>query len=217
MIFTLKWFKNLHNFDKIREKCHFYRGRFFFYQRQNIWPVWPDYLEKSWQHSCMGKLQIKSNILVFGFWLTFSMDDRCMMRYIHNFFISFEANLSEYGPSLLHIRMFQYLQTSFNHIARFILASTYLHKFAYKYLVWCKIHVEANIDFRANICFTFSHTGKYLLQNISFEAIVCKTSSEFLIQANICIKAKICLHIFTYYWIFAMHCFKLYREAFHKF
>ncbi len=93
------------------------RPIFFISGRICIWPVWPDYLEKSWQHSCMGKLQIKSNILVFGFCLTFSMDDRCMMGYIHNFFISFEANLSEYGSSLLHIRMFQYLQTSFNHIA----------------------------------------------------------------------------------------------------
>ncbi len=37
-----------------------------------------------------------------------------------------------------------------------------------------QIHVEANIRFRANICFTFSHSGKYLLQNIRFKVNICK-------------------------------------------
>jgi hypothetical protein len=38
-----------------------------------------------------------------------------------------------------------------------------------------QIHAVANIRFRANIRFTFSHTGKYLLQNICFEVNVRKT------------------------------------------
>jgi hypothetical protein len=36
-----------------------------------------------------------------------------------------------------------------------------------------QIHVEANIRFRANIRFIFSHTGEYSLQNIRFEANIC--------------------------------------------
>ncbi len=39
-------------------------------------------------------------------------------------------------------------------------------------------HFEANICFRSNICFTFSHTGEYSLQNICFEANNCKRSSQ---------------------------------------
>ena len=38
-----------------------------------------------------------------------------------------------------------------------------------------QIHAVANIRFRANIRFTFSHTGKYLLKNICFEVNVRKT------------------------------------------
>jgi hypothetical protein len=49
-----------------------------------------------------------------------------------------------------------------------------------------QINVEVNICFRANICFTFSHTGKYLLQNISFEANIY--TSEFHIQSNNCLQ-----------------------------
>jgi hypothetical protein len=42
--------------------------------------------------------------------------------------------------------------------------------------------------FRSNIRFTFSHTGKYLLQNIRFETNNHKTLSKFHIQANICLQ-----------------------------
>ncbi len=38
-----------------------------------------------------------------------------------------------------------------------------------------QIHVEANICFRANIRFTLSHTGEYLLQIIRFEAKIHQT------------------------------------------
>ncbi len=54
-----------------------------------------------------------------------------------------------------------------------------------------KIHVAANIRFRANIRLRFSHTDKYLLQNISLEANIRKILSEFYFQANIQIKANI--------------------------
>ncbi len=48
-----------------------------------------------------------------------------------------------------------------------------------------KIHVATNICFRANIRLRFSHTCKYLLQNIRLEANICKSLSEFHIQVNI--------------------------------
>jgi hypothetical protein len=47
-----------------------------------------------------------------------------------------------------------------------------------------KIHVAANMCFRANIRL-FSPTGEYLLQNICLEANICKTLSKSHIQANI--------------------------------
>jgi hypothetical protein len=49
-----------------------------------------------------------------------------------------------------------------------------------------KIHVEANIRFRANIRLTFPHTGEYSLQNIRIKAKIRKTSSEFHMQVNFC-------------------------------
>jgi hypothetical protein len=62
-----------------------------------------------------------------------------------------------------------------------------------------KLHVAANIRFRANIYLRFSHTGKYFLQNIRLEANIRKTLSKFHIQANIASKyshtSKYSLHI----------------------
>jgi hypothetical protein len=79
-----------------------------------------------------------------------------------------------------------------------IFPSKYLHKLHVKIRFDAKmIHVEANICFRANILFIFSHTSKYLLQNFRFEANFCKTLREFHIQANIC------LQILAYKGIFA--------------
>jgi hypothetical protein len=71
-----------------------------------------------------------------------------------------------------------------------------------------KIHVAANICFRANIRLQFSHTGEYLLQNIGLEANVHKTLSKFHIKANIR------LQMFAYKRIFGTFCFKLSRKAF---
>ncbi len=48
----------------------------------------------------------------------------------------------------------------------------------------CK-HVNANICFRAKIRFTFSHSCQCSLQNICFEANICKALSKFNIQAHI--------------------------------
>ncbi len=45
-------------------------------------------------------------------------------------------------------------------------------------------YVAGNIRFRANICWRFSHTGEYLLQNICLEANIRKTLSELHIQVN---------------------------------
>jgi hypothetical protein len=63
-----------------------------------------------------------------------------------------------------------------------------------------KIHVAANICFRANIrlfsltgeYLLISLSGKYLLKNICLEANICKTLSKSHIQATIC------LQIFTH-------------------
>ncbi len=83
-------------------------------------------------------------------------------------------------------------QTPFIWIIRFIFASKYSQKFSYNYSIWFEqIHVEAIIRFRANICFIFSYTNKYSLQNIRFGANICKTSSKFHIQANICLYTNI--------------------------
>jgi hypothetical protein len=68
----------------------------------------------------------------------------------------------------------------------FILDLKYSHRFPYKYSkLMKKIHVSANICFRANILLRFSHTCKYLLQNICLEANIFKSLSEFHIQVNI--------------------------------
>jgi hypothetical protein len=48
-----------------------------------------------------------------------------------------------------------------------------------------KIHVAANICFRANIRLKFSHTCEYLLQNIRLEANNRKSLCKFHIQVNI--------------------------------
>ncbi len=55
-----------------------------------------------------------------------------------------------------------------------------------------QIHVEAIISFRTNICFNFSDTGKYSLQNI-------QRSSKLHIQA------KIRLQIIAYKRIYLLH------------
>jgi hypothetical protein len=68
-----------------------------------------------------------------------------------------------------------------------------------------KIHVAANILFKANVHLRFSHTGEYLLQNIYLEANNGKTFSKLHIQGNICkyllenicIQANIRLQIFA--------------------
>ncbi len=54
-----------------------------------------------------------------------------------------------------------------------------------------KIHVAANICFRANIRLRFSHTDKDLLQNIRLAANILKILSKFYIKANIQIRANI--------------------------
>jgi hypothetical protein len=84
------------------------------------------------------------------------------VRRICNFFIRFEANLSEYGSYSLHIRMFWYIRQPFIRIIRFIFASN------------IPTNSHANIHFLmlANTCFKI------------FVAI-CKTLIEFNIQANI--------------------------------
>ncbi len=70
-----------------------------------------------------------------------------------------------------------------------------------------KIHVAANICFRANICLRLSHTGE---PNICLEANICKTLIKFHIQANICLQifthstSEYSLAIFAYQQIFAM-------------
>jgi hypothetical protein len=69
------------------------------------------------------------------------------------------------------------------------------------------MHVEANICFRANIRFPFSHAGEYSLRNTCFEANINKTSSEIHIQVNIS------LQILEYKRIFATYFFKLYRNT----
>jgi hypothetical protein len=76
-----------------------------------------------------------------------------------------------------------------------------------------KIHVAANMCFRANICLRFSHTGEYFLPNICLEANICKTLRKYHIQANIRLQivtyctSKYSLAIFAYQQIFAMYCF----------
>ncbi len=58
-----------------------------------------------------------------------------------------------------HLHISVYSQTPLNHIICFIFPSKCSHRFAYKYLIWCKkIRVAANIRLR------FSHTGEYLLR-----------------------------------------------------
>jgi hypothetical protein len=74
-----------------------------------------------------------------------------------------------------------YSQTWF---IRFIFASKYSHKFAYKYSIWCKSN-------------TFYHTGEYSLQDIRFKANIRKSLSEFHIQANICLKILAYKRIFA--------------------
>ncbi len=115
------------------------------------------------------------------------------------FFIRFEANLSEHGPYSLYIRMFRYISKHrlFASFASYSLQNIRINSHTIIRFDSKQIHVEANIRFRANTRFTFSHTGKYSLQNIHLEENIRKTSSEFHIQVNICFK------IFAYKRIFA--------------
>ncbi len=84
--------------------------------------------------------------------------------------------------SYLHVWI--YLHTPFIRITCFIFAQIRI-----QISIWCKkIHVAANISFIANICLRFSHASEYLLQNISLEANIHKTFSEFHIQANFTFK-----------------------------
>jgi hypothetical protein len=126
------------------------------------------------------------------------------------FFIRFEVNLSEYGSYSLHIRMFRYIHKH--------------HLFAS--FASCSLHIRTNLNTNsrfvakqinflilANTCFKifvlkrifaktnkFSQTGKYLLQNIRFEANIRKSLSKFYMQANIRLNslANIRLQIFAY-------------------
>jgi hypothetical protein len=113
------------------------------------------------------------------------------VRCIRNFFlIRFESKrIWIFFASYLHASV--YSKTPFIlRIIHFIFASKYSHKFECKYSICCKTN-------------TFSHTGEYLLQNISLEANVRKTLSEFHIQANTRIQTNIRLQLFAYKRIFA--------------
>jgi hypothetical protein len=86
----------------------------------------------------------------------------------------------------LYICMFQYIckQHLFASFASHSLQNIRINSHTNIQFDAKQIHVEANICFRGNIRFTFSHSGKYSLQNICFEADIPKTSSKFHIQAN---------------------------------
>ncbi len=66
-----------------------------------------------------------------------------------------------------------------------------------------KIHVATNTRFRAYIRWRFSHTSKYLLQNICLEAKIRKTSSEFHIKqifaCKVSLIGKYLLHVASNY------------------
>jgi hypothetical protein len=98
------------------------------------------------------------------------------VRRIRNFFIRFEANLSEYGSYSLHIRMFRYIRshTLFESFALYSVQNIRTDSHTNSRFD-AKIHLAANIRFRANIRLRFSHTGEYLLQNIRLEANIRKT------------------------------------------
>jgi hypothetical protein len=98
------------------------------------------------------------------------------LRRTRNFFYFLRSESKQIWilfASYSHVSL--YSQTPIIRIIRFIFASEYSPKFAYKYSIWCKTN-------------TFSHTGEYLFQNISFEANIRKSWSEFYIQANIRLK-----------------------------
>jgi hypothetical protein len=106
------------------------------------------------------------------------------MRRIRNFFTRFEVNLSEYESYSLHILMFRYIRK--HHLfASFSLQNIPTNTHTNIQVDTKQIHVEANICFRENIRFTFSHIGEYSLQNICFEANMAKLQANFYFQANI--------------------------------
>jgi hypothetical protein len=103
------------------------------------------------------------------------------------FFIGLEANQSEYGPYLLHIRIFRYIHihnlfASFTYTLQNI-AQIHLQIFDLMQNKYMLKHIFTSELIPA---LTFSHTGKYVLQTIRFEANIRKNSSEFHIQAFIC-------------------------------
>jgi hypothetical protein len=110
-----------------------------------------------------------------------------------------------------------YSQTPFIRIIRLIFASKYSHRFAYKYLIWCKKYMSQRI-FASKWIFAwyFLILAKYLLQNICLEANIRKTFSEFHIQVNIRLQIFAYKRIFTCQQKFAMYYFKLFRKTFHK-
>jgi hypothetical protein len=160
---------------------------------------------------------------------TFYTRVRCIRNfflfpYAQLFFIRFKANLSKYGSCSLHIRMWRnirkhHLLASF---APYSLQNILKQIRKQIFDLMLKIHVAANICFRANICLRLSHTGEYLLPNICLEANICKTLSKFHIQANIRLQivtyctSKYSLAIFAYQQVFAIYCFKLFRSVFHE-
>jgi hypothetical protein len=111
--------------------------------------------------------------------------------YSQLYFILFEATLREYGSYSLHIRMFQYIRK--HHL--FALFASYS-------LQNVRTYSHKNISFDAKKYMSFSHTREYLLQNIRLEAKICKTLSEFHIQANIRLQIFAYKRMFAYKLIF---------------
>ncbi len=91
------------------------------------------------------------------------------VRHIHNFFYSLRSESKRIWISFTLFACFGiFANTIYSPHLLFIRYKIFAQICIQIFDLMQKIHVEANIRFRANICFTFAHTSECLLQNNRF-------------------------------------------------
>ncbi len=114
------------------------------------------------------------------------------MRRIRNFFIRFEANLSEYGYYSLHIRMFRYIDKShlFASFASYSLQ-----------IIRTDSHTYIRFDAKNTCCSRYSLQGKYSLRiapNLFEKSLTSFRRQLILVFFNIRLERNIRFHFYSF-------------------